>query len=69
MEAMSMFKIVHDSGWPFVGYTFNDDGNLYCKTCGADSKLEHSIVCPQVGHWPTCKRIRAANGKDETHDD
>ena len=58
---MSMFKIVHDSGFPFDGYTFDDDGKLYCKTCGADSKREHSSACPQVGHWPTRKQIRHAN--------
>ena len=58
---MSMFKIVHDSGFPFVGYTFDDDGKLYCKTCGAGSRREHSSVCPQVKHWPTRKQICTAN--------
>lgn len=60
---MSFCKIVQDSVFPFVGYTFDDDGKLYCKTCGAESKREHSSVCPQVRHWPTRKQIRAANNR------
>lgn len=62
---MNTFKVVQDSGFPFVGYTFDDDGKMYCKTCGAGSKQEHSSVCPHVGHWPTRKRRVGAQDKTD----
>ena len=54
-------RLVGSSDFPFTGYTFDDDGKLYCKACGAYSKREHSDVCPHIGHWPTRAQIRTAN--------
>ena len=66
-DSTDLFEITDDAGFPFVGYTW-DDEELYCKACGANNKLSHHGYCPQFGHWPSKNQIENDQAHGESRD-
>ena len=57
---VEQYKITENDGFPYIGYTFDNDRTLYCKTCGAEDQESHADHCSQLGHWPSERRIDRA---------
>ena len=57
---MSKYKFSAAPGWPFIGFTWDEDDVLYCKCCASESKSEHHSYCPEYGTWPSKREVRDA---------